>query len=96
MSTVLFHNGRSVGSILNGHTSHWDEFYDQEVVLVLDDDGFLRSRALDGAVLEQIAGRAPSSSSCAAGRSSVTTREPSYGRPPVTSCRTRCGSRPCH
>ena len=55
-STVLFHNGRAARIILRGRTSHWDRFYDQDTVLVLDEDGFLRSRALDGAVVEQIAG----------------------------------------
>ncbi|MET8537977.1 DUF6461 domain-containing protein [Streptomyces sp. NPDC005065] len=55
-STVVFHDGRVVRIILKGQTSHWDRFYDQQTVLVLDDDGFLRSRALDGAVVEQIAG----------------------------------------
>ena len=55
-STVLFHNGRAVRIIVRGRTSHWDRFYGQETVLVLDDDGFLRSRAMDGAVVEQIAG----------------------------------------
>ncbi|MFB9833425.1 DUF6924 domain-containing protein [Actinoallomurus acaciae] len=55
-STVLFHNGRVARIIWRGRTSHWDRFYKQENVLVLDDDGFLRSRALDGTVVEQIAG----------------------------------------
>jgi hypothetical protein len=55
-STVLFHNGRVVRIIVRGRTSHWDVFPDTENVLVLDDDGFLRLRDLDGAVLEQIAG----------------------------------------
>jgi hypothetical protein len=55
-STVLFHDGRVLRIILRGRTSHWDRFYCQENVLVLDEDGFLCSRALDGAVLEQIAG----------------------------------------
>jgi hypothetical protein len=55
-STVLFHDGRVVRVIVRGQTSHWDRFPDQETVLVLDDDGFLRIRALDGAVVEQIAG----------------------------------------
>jgi hypothetical protein len=55
-STVLFHDGRAARIILRGRTSHWDRFPGQENVLVLDEDGFLRSRALDGTVLEQIAG----------------------------------------
>ncbi|WP_280887929.1 DUF6461 domain-containing protein [Streptomyces sp. LBL] len=55
-STVLFHDGHAVRIMVKGQTSHWDRFYDQETVLALDDDGFLRSRALDGAVVEQIAG----------------------------------------
>lgn len=55
-STVLFHDGRVARIILRGRTSHWDRLYEQENVLVLDDDGFLRSRALDGTVVEQIAG----------------------------------------
>ncbi|MGW1412571.1 DUF6924 domain-containing protein [Streptomyces sp. NPDC002403] len=55
-STILFHDGRTVRIILRGRTSHWDRFYDQQTVLVLDEDGVLRSRALDGTVMEQIAG----------------------------------------
>ncbi|WP_329245374.1 hypothetical protein OG417_49555 [Actinoallomurus sp. NBC_01490] len=55
-STVLFHDGRVARLILRGRTSHWDRFYDQENILVLDDDGFLRSRTPDGAVVEEIAG----------------------------------------
>jgi hypothetical protein len=55
-STVLFHDGRVVRVIMQGQTSHWDRFYLQENVLVLDDDGFLRSRGLDGTVVEEIAG----------------------------------------
>ncbi|MEU9407495.1 hypothetical protein AB0E08_17700 [Streptomyces sp. NPDC048281] len=55
-STVLFHGGRTVQNVLMGRTAHWTRFHDQQTTLVLDDDGFLRSRALDGAVLEEIAG----------------------------------------
>lgn|GEM_PF-6826994 len=55
-STVLFHDGRVVRIIVRGRTSHWDRFPETDTVLVLDDDGFLRLRHLDGAVLEQIAG----------------------------------------
>jgi hypothetical protein len=55
-TTVLFHDGRVARIITRGRTSHWDRFYDQQTVLVLDEDGFLRSRTPDGAVVEQIAG----------------------------------------
>jgi hypothetical protein len=43
---VLFDDGRAVRIILRGQTSHWDRFYGQQTVLVLD-DGFLRSRVLN-------------------------------------------------
>ncbi|MCO5969271.1 DUF6924 domain-containing protein [Actinoallomurus soli] len=55
-STVLCHDGRVVFVIMRGRTSHWDRFPEQETVLALDDDGFLRLRTLGGAVVEQIAG----------------------------------------
>lgn len=55
-STVLFHDGRVWWVIVRGLTSHEDRFPERENVLALDDDGFLRSRALDGTVLEEIAG----------------------------------------
>ncbi|MBO0881207.1 MAG: hypothetical protein J2P17_12835, partial [Mycobacterium sp.] len=55
-STILFHDGRVARIIVRGRTSHWDRFPDTENFLVLDDDGFLRMRDLDGGVLEEIAG----------------------------------------
>ncbi len=55
-STVLWHDGRLVRIIVRGRTSHWDRFPTTENILVLDDDGFLRMRELDGSVLEEIAG----------------------------------------
>lgn len=55
-STVLWHSGRIVRVIVRGHTSHWDRYYDQENILALEQDGHLRVRALDGTVVEEIAG----------------------------------------
>ncbi|MFJ4153037.1 DUF6924 domain-containing protein [Streptomyces galbus] len=55
-STVLFHDGRVVRILMRGHAAHWDRSYDEETVLALDDDGFLRSRGPDGTVVEEISG----------------------------------------
>ncbi|WP_051194568.1 DUF6924 domain-containing protein [Nocardia jiangxiensis] len=55
-STVLFHDGRVARIIVHGRTSHWDEFPGTENVLILDDDGFLYLRDLNGTVLHQISG----------------------------------------
>jgi hypothetical protein len=55
-STVLFHDGRVLRCIVQGLTSHWDRFYDRQNVVVLDEDGFLRTLALDGSEMERIAG----------------------------------------
>jgi hypothetical protein len=82
-STVLFHDGRAARIILRGRTSHWDRFPGQENVLVLDEDGFLRSRALDGTVLEQIAGPG---AELVLVRGAAELRDnagASYGRPPA-------------
>ncbi|GAA0330508.1 hypothetical protein NE235_21315 [Actinoallomurus spadix] len=55
-STVLSHGGSVAFVILRGRTSHWDRFPERETVLVLDEDGFLRLRTPDGAMVEEIAG----------------------------------------
>lgn len=56
-STLLFQDGRWARIIMQGETSHWNRHYEeQQTVLVLDEDGYLRSRTLDGEVVEQIAG----------------------------------------
>ncbi|MER8225763.1 hypothetical protein ABTZ58_35520 [Streptomyces sp. NPDC094143] len=55
-STVLFHDGRVLRCIVKGRTSHWDRYYDRQNVLELDEDGFLRTLALDGSEMERIAG----------------------------------------
>ncbi|OON80989.1 hypothetical protein B1H18_09165 [Streptomyces tsukubensis] len=55
-STVLFHDGRVLRCVVKGHTSHWDRYEDQQNVLVLDAEGFLRRLAPDGSEVERIAG----------------------------------------
>ena len=59
-STVLHHDGVIVRVTLEGEGSHWHRHYEQQTVLALDEDGFLRSRTLDGigtgTVVEEIAG----------------------------------------
>jgi len=60
-STVLFHDGRRLGvssQDVSPGTPQWSRRdYRQQNVLILDEDGFLRVRDLDGAELEQIAGQ---------------------------------------
>ncbi|WP_026343413.1 DUF6924 domain-containing protein [Nocardia sp. BMG111209] len=55
-STVLCHDGRVALIIVHGLTSQWDRFPDVENELSLDEDGYLRLRALNGTVLEEISG----------------------------------------
>jgi hypothetical protein len=55
-STVLFHDGRILRFTVKGRTPHWHRSYDRQNVLVLGEDGFLRTLALDGSEIERIAG----------------------------------------